>query len=115
MDVQRDLISEMEELRKDILLTRCILGFALLCLGVLTVANWRRHPQTVEAGEFLLRGHSGNVAARLGQNGFGDTCLTLMAKEKAAVASMCVQDEEGSSLDLHNLKSESRAHAHAGF
>jgi hypothetical protein len=32
-----------------------------------------------------------------------------MAKEKAAVASMCVQDEEGSSLDLHNLKSESRA------
>jgi hypothetical protein len=44
-----------------------------------------------------------------------EPCATLMAKEKVAVASMCVQDEDGSSLDLHNLKSESRAHAHAGF
>jgi len=52
----------------------------------------------------------------LGQNGFGDRCLTLMAKEKVAVASMCVQDEEeGSSLDLHNLKSESRATLTPGF
>ena len=75
----------------------------------------RRHPQTVEANDFLLRGHAGNVAARLGQNGFGDTCLTLMAKEKVAVASMCVQDEEGFGLDLHSLKSESRARLTPGF
>jgi len=74
MDVQPDSISQVKKLRKDIFWTRCVLGLALLCLATLTVANWRRHPQTVEANEFLLRGHSGNVAARLGQNGFGDTC-----------------------------------------
>ncbi len=115
MAVQPDLVSQVNKLRKDILWTRCVLGLALLCLAALTVASWRRHPQTVEANEFLLRGHSGNVAARLGQDGFGDTCLTLIAKEKAAVANMCVQDEEGSSLDLHNLKSESRATLTPGF
>jgi hypothetical protein len=115
MGVQPDLISQVKKLRKDIFWTRCVLGLALLCFATLTVANWRRHPQTVEANEFLLRGHSGNIAARLGQDGFGDTCLTLMAKEKVAVASMCVQDEEGSSLDLHNLKSESRATLTPGF
>jgi hypothetical protein len=104
-----------EEIAEGYFWTRCVLGLALLCLATLTVANWRRHPQTVEANELLLRGHSGNVAARLGQNGFGDTCLTLMAKEKVAVASMCVQDEEGSSLDLHNLKAESRAALTPGF
>lgn len=71
MDVQPDLVSQVNKLRKDIFWTRCILGLALLCVAALTVANWRRHPQTVEAKEFLLRGHSGNVAARLGQDGFG--------------------------------------------
>ena len=115
MDVQPDLISQVNKLRKDIFWTRCVLGLALLCLATRTVANWRRHPRTVEANEFLLRGQSGNIAARLGQEGLGDTCLTLMAKGKIAVASLCVQDEEGSSLDLHNLKSESRATLTPGF
>jgi hypothetical protein len=115
MDVQFDLVSQVQKLRKDIFLTRCVLGLAMLCLTALTIANWRRHPKTIEANEFLLRGQSGNIAARLGQESFGDTCLTLMAKGKVAVASMCVQDEEGSSLDLHNLKSESRATLTPGF
>lgn len=115
MDVQPDLISQMKKLRKDIFWTRCVLGLALLCLAALTVAHWRRHPQTVEANEFLLRGHSGNVAARLGQNGFGDTCLTLTANQNVSVANLCVQNNEGVSLDLHNLKSESRATLTPGF
>jgi hypothetical protein len=115
VDVQPDLISQVNKLRRDIFWTRGVLSLAVLCLAALTIANWRRHPQTVEANEFLLKGHSGNVAARLGQDGLGDTCLTLTAKEKVAVASMCVQDEEGSSLDLHNLKSESRATLTPGF
>ena len=96
-------------------MTRCVLGLALLCLTALTIANWRQHPKTIEANELLLRGQSGNIAARLGQESFGDSCLTLMAKGKVSVASMCVQDEEGSSLDLHNLKSESRATLTPGF
>ena len=78
--------------------------------GVRTCPARNRRGQRVSS-ERPLR----NVAARLGQNGFGDTCVTLMAKEKVAVASMCVQDEEGSSLDLHNLKSESRATLTPGF
>jgi hypothetical protein len=101
MDVQFDLVSKVQKLLKDIFLTRCVLGLALLCLTALTIANWRQHPKTIEANELLLRGQSGNIAARLGQESFGDSCLTLMAKGKVAVASMCVQDEEGSSLDLH--------------
>jgi hypothetical protein len=47
--------------------------------------------------------------ARLGQNFLGDTFVTLIAKEKVAVASMCVQNEERFGFDLHSLKSESRA------
>jgi len=38
-----------------------------------------------------------------------------MAKERVAVANMCVQDEEGFGLDLHSLKSESRATLTPGF
>ena len=115
MDVESELVSQVKALRKDIFWTRCVLSFALLCLAALTLANWSRHPKTVEANEFLLRGQSGNIAARLGQEGLGDTCLTLMAKGKVAIASLCVQDGEGSSLDLHNLKSESRATLTPGF
>jgi hypothetical protein len=62
----------------------------------------------VIAEEFLLQDRSGNILARLGQYGFGDTCRTLIAKQNVSVTSLCVQDEEGASLDLHNLKNESR-------
>lgn len=114
METQSDLASQIQKLRTDILWTRCILGGALLCLAVLIAANLRRQAKTVEANEFLLRSLSGNVAARLGQDGFGDTCLTLTAKGQIAVASLCVQDD-GSFLDLHNLKSDSRAMLTPGF
>jgi hypothetical protein len=53
--------------------------------------------------------------ARLGQDGFGDTCLILTAKQNVSVANLCVQNSEGASLDLHNLKSESRATLTPGF
>lgn len=115
MNVQPDLATQIQNLRKDIFWTRCILGVAVICVAALSVANWKRHPRTVEANEFVVRGRTGNVAARLGQDSFGDTCLTLTAKEDVAVANMCVQDDEGSSLDLHNLKSESRATITPGF
>jgi len=53
--------------------------------------------------------------ARLGQFDFGDTCLTLTAQQNVSVANLCVQDSEGSRLDLHNLKSDSRAMLTPGF
>jgi len=53
--------------------------------------------------------------ARLGPAGFGDTCLVLTAKQKVSVASLCVQNEVGASLDLHNLRSESRAMLSPGY
>ena len=115
MDIQPDVASQIQKLRNDIFWTRCILGVALLFLAAASAANWRRHPRSIEANEFLVRGPAGNIAAKLGQDSFGDTCLTLTAKENVAEASMCVQDREGSSLDLHNLKSESRTTLTPGF
>jgi hypothetical protein len=53
--------------------------------------------------------------ATLGQQKFGDTCLTLTAKQHISEASLCVQNDEGSILDLHNLKAESRAMLTSGF
>jgi hypothetical protein len=115
LDTQSDLASKIETLRRDIFWTRCIAGAAALCLAAVSVANWRRHPRTLDANEFLLKDQAGNVTARLGRDNFGDTCLTLTAKEHVAVANLCVQDTEGSSLDLHNLRSESRAMLTPGF
>ena len=69
----------------------------------------------MEANEFLLMGRAGNVVARLGQYDFGDTCLTLTANQNVSVASLCVQNNEGAFLDLHNLKSESRVTLTPGF
>lgn len=115
MDTQSDMASQIQRLHSDIFWTRCILGVAILGLAALSIANFRRHAQTVEANEFLFKDRAGNIAARLGKDGFGDTCLTLTAKEHVAVASMCVQDGVGSSLDLYNSKSGSRAMLTPGF
>jgi hypothetical protein len=68
-----------------------------------------KRTKTIEANEFLVRDRAGKIVARLGHDDFGDTCLTLTAQQSVSVANLCVQDNEGSSLDLHNLKSDSRA------
>jgi hypothetical protein len=115
LDTQHDLTSRIETLRRDIFWTRCIAGAAFLCLAAVSAATWVRHPKSLEANEFVVRDPAGNIVARLGQDNLGDTCLTLKAKENVAVASLCVQDKEGSSLDLHNLKSGSRAMLTPGF
>jgi len=115
LDTQQDLIVRIEQLKRDAFRTKCVVVILFLGLATGTIANWLRHPATVTANEFVLRDRSGNVLARLGQEGFGDTCLTLTAKQNVSVASLCVQNEEGASLDLHNLKSESRATLTPGF
>jgi hypothetical protein len=115
LDTQLELTSKIEALRRDMFWTRCIAGVAFLCLAAAGAVTWTRHPKTLEANEFVVRNLSGDIVARLGQDNLGDTCLTLKAKENVAVASLCVQDKEGSSLDLHNLKSESRAMLTPGF
>ena len=92
-----------------------MLTVVLLLFVALSAATWTRHPDTVEANQFLIRDRAGNVVARLGHDNLGDTCLTLTAKQNVSIASMCVQDREGATLDLHNLKSESRATLTPGF
>ena len=115
MEIQADLASQIQKLHKDIFWTRCILGAALVCLATVIVANSWKHPNTVEANQFLVRDRAGNVTARLGQDSFGDTCLTLVAEQNISIASMSVQGRGGASLDLHNLKSESSATLTPGF
>ncbi len=115
MNTQLDLLAQIDKLRRDLFWSKCATAVLFLCLTILVIANWTRHPKTVEASEFLVKDRFGNVVAKLGQSDFGDTCLTLTAKQSVSVASLCVQDEEGSSLDLHNLKSDSRATLTPGF
>lgn len=115
VESQLDLAALVGKLERDIFWTRCATGILFLCLCAAGFAIWPRRPQAVEANEFLLRDQKGNVLARLGQSVFGDTCLTLTARDNVSVASLCVQNTEGSILDLHNLKSESRAVLTPGF
>lgn len=115
METQPDLASQIQKLRIGLFWTRCMLAALLLCLVVVSGAIWTRHPNTIEANQFIVRDRAGNVVARLGQESFGDTCLTLIANQNVSIASMCVQDREGALLDLHNLKSESRTTMTPGF
>src|SRR5262249_7337027 len=114
MDLQADLVSQVEKLRKDIFLTRCVFW---PCTTLSRGSNCKlEEASSNRRGERISsERQSGNVAARLGQESFEGACLTLMAMEKVDVASLCVQDEGGSSLNLHNLKSESQATLTPGF
>jgi hypothetical protein len=115
LENQADLSARIERLRKEIWWTKCLAAVSILCFAALSIASWMRHPNSVEAKEFLVKDRAGNLVARLGQDKFGVTCLTLTAKKDVSIASLCVQDDEGSLLDLHNLKSESRAMLTPGF
>src|SRR5580704_8265473 len=115
LDIQSDLLTKIERLQRDMFWMKCIAAVLFLCLTAACLIAWFGHPKTVEAAEFLVRGRQGNVVARLGQLNFGDTCLTLTANQNVSVANLCVQNDEGTYLDLHNLKSESRATLTPGF
>lgn len=115
LDNQTELVARIERLQRDVFRTKCVAVVLFLCLAAGSIATWERHPKTAEANEFLLKDRTGTVVARLGQDGLGDTCLTLTATQNVSVASLCVQNDEGASLDLHNLKSESRATLTPGF
>lgn len=115
MDHQPDLVATIERLRRDVFRTKCVAAVLFLCLAAGSIAAWERHPKTVEANEFLLKDRAGNVVARLGEEAYGDSCLTLTAIHNVSVASLCVQNNEGAILDLHNLRTESRATLTPGF
>jgi hypothetical protein len=115
LDSQLDLAAKIEKLRRDIFWTRCVAAVSFLLLTAGLVANWTRHPKTLEANEFLVKDQVGNIVATLGQDGFGSTCLSLTEKQKISNAALCVDYEGDSSLDLFNLKSESRAMLTDGF
>lgn len=114
MDNGSDLLVKIEKLRRDLFWTKSVGVVLFLVLVVTCITNWRKHPTTIEANEFLLMDKVGNVVARLGQD-TGDTCLILKANQNVSIAELCVQNNEGASLDLHNLKSESRAVLTPGF
>lgn len=115
MDSKLDLAASIDKLRRDILWTRCVAGVLFLCLTLAPIAMRMKRPKTIEAEEVVLRSREGAVLARLGQDRFRDTCLTLTAQQDVSVASLCVQNDGGSSLDLHNFKNESRATLTPGF
>jgi len=116
LETQPDLLAKIDRLQKDVFWMKCIAFVLFLCLAAAAfITIWFRHPKAVEANEFLVRDRTGNVVARLGQLGFGDTCLMLTANQHVSVANLCVQNDEGAYLDLHNLNSESRATLTPGF
>jgi hypothetical protein len=115
LKTQSDLLTKTERLQRDIFGMKCTAAVMFLCLTAACLTTWFRHPKTVDAAEFLVRDRAGNVVARLGQRRFGDTCLTLTSDGNVSVANLCVQNAEGAYLDLHNLKSESRATLTPGF
>jgi hypothetical protein len=115
LETQSDLLRTVERLQKDMFWMKCTATVLFICLAGIFITTWFRHPKTLDANEFLVTDRTGNVVARLGQLSFGATCLTLTANQQVSVADLCVQNDEGASLDLHNLKSESRATLTPGF
>ena len=115
METQLDLLPQIEKLRRDLLWTKYIVAMLFILLAAASVASWTKRTKAIEANEFLVRDRAGRIVARLGHHDFGDTCLTLTAQQSVSVASLCVQDSEGSSLDLHNLRSDSPATLTPGF
>ncbi|HTG28245.1 MAG TPA: hypothetical protein VK818_08480 [Methylomirabilota bacterium] len=107
MESQLELLPQLETLRRDLLWTKYIAAILFILLAASSIASWTKRTKTIEANEFLVRDRAGKIVARLGHDDFGDTCLTLTAQQSVSVANLCVQDSEGSSLDLHNLKSDS--------
>jgi hypothetical protein len=110
-----DLVAKVDRLRKDILWTKCIAGLLLVSLVAVIVGERTKHPEIVEATRFVLKDDAGNVLAKLGSESFGSTCLTLSARAAAAASQLCVADDGGSLLDLHNRKTESRVLLTPGF
>ena len=115
METQSDLQKTVERLQSDMFWMKCIATALFICLAGMFVTAWFRHPRTLDANEFIVRDRTGNVVARLGQLSFGTTCLTLTANQHVTVADLCVQNDEGAYLDLHNLKGESRGTLTPGF
>jgi hypothetical protein len=115
LDNESDLKLKVERLQRDLFWSKIVATLLFLCLAAASLANWKIHPKKLVADELVLRDPNGNVSARLGQDYLGGTCLTLSAKKNISVASLCVEDDEGASLDLYNLKSDSPATLTPGF
>jgi hypothetical protein len=89
LETQPDLHTEIERLQKDLFWMKCITSVLFLCLAAAFITTWFRRPKTVEANEFVVRDRTGNVVAKLGEFGFGDTCLMLTANQHVSVANLC--------------------------
>jgi hypothetical protein len=107
MNEQIELTAQVKERRRQNLTTRWIGGLLIAFLSAIVIFGQIRHPETVEATQFLLKDGKGNIVAKLGQMGFGGTCLTLNAGTHAADAELCVNDDDSSSLILLNHHGDS--------
>jgi hypothetical protein len=111
----RDLNIEIAKLHRDIFWTRCATGALFFAIAAFLFAVLWHRPKTVEGNQLVLRDDAGKVFAKVEKSKFGDACLTLASKENGSEAYLCVQDLEGAYLDLHNIKSNSRAMLSPGF
>jgi hypothetical protein len=115
MTENSDFAAQVRKLRTDVFLIKCIAGVLILCVAALIVAGQIKHSKVLEATQLVLKDDAGKVIAMLGKGGFGSTCLSLSAKENAAIAELCADGDGGGYLDLHNLRTESRVTLTPGF
>jgi hypothetical protein len=98
MSDSTDLADQIASLRRNIFWSKLIVGLLVLILFCL-LASLMRRPAIVEANQLLLKDHNGNVIAKLGDAGYGSTCLTLRAQANGPTSELCVE-QHGSYLGL---------------
>jgi hypothetical protein len=108
-----DMADQISRLRTEIQRLRWVCIFAILFLFGLIFWS-QRNRTTVEAREFLLKDEAGNVVARMGKEAFSH-CLSFKAKSNSASASLCVGDDDSSSLFLSDHQGTSRVSLSPGF
>jgi hypothetical protein len=107
-----DLAAQIASLRRNIFWSKLVVALLVLILFSLVVGLMHR-PATVEANQILLKDKKGNVIAKLGDEGYGDTCLTLLEPANGLTSNLCVE-QSGSFLVLSS-PNDSRAILTPGF
>lgn len=113
MNESIDLAAQIASLRRSIFWSKLVVGLLILVLFSLVLGGLTRRPKTVEANQILLKDKKGNVIAKLGDEGYGDTCLTLLAQANGPRSELCV-DQSGSFLVLSG-PNDSRVSLTPGF
>jgi hypothetical protein len=108
-----ELAVQIASLRRSLFWSKSVVGFLILVLFSLVLGGLTRRPETVEANQILLKDKKGNLIAKLGDEGYGSTCLTLFAQVNGPRSELCV-DRSGSFLVLSG-PNDSRVSLTPGF